>query len=58
MVSFPLFYQTLLGYTAYLSGLVFAPLGIGAFVSSVLAGVLSRRFDGRLFFSAGLMVLR
>lgn len=56
MVSFPLFYQTLLGYTAYLSGIVFAPLGIGAFVSSVLVGILSRRFDGRLFFSAGLMV--
>jgi len=53
----PLFYQTLMGYPAYLSGLTSAPLGIGAFVASIVVGVLSARFDGRIFFCAGLATL-
>ncbi|MDD5681389.1 MAG: DHA2 family efflux MFS transporter permease subunit [Candidatus Omnitrophica bacterium] len=57
MTLITLFYQTLLGYTAYLSGLVSAPLGIGAFVAAVAVGVLSKRFDGRILFTVGLVII-
>jgi len=57
MTLMPLFYQTLLGYSAYLSGLASASLGIGAFVSAVAVGLLTRYFDGRIFFASGLLIL-
>ncbi|MDD3905263.1 MAG: DHA2 family efflux MFS transporter permease subunit [Candidatus Omnitrophica bacterium] len=57
MTLMPLFYQTLLGYSAYLGGLASAVLGIGAFVSAIAVGILSRRFDGRIFFVLGMSIL-
>ena len=57
MTLMPLFYQTLLGYSAYLSGLASASLGLGAFSSAIIVGILSRRFDGRVFFVIGLLIL-
>jgi DHA2 family multidrug resistance protein len=53
----PLFYQTLLGYTAYSSGLVFATFGIGCLIGSVAAGFLTNHFDGRIPFAMGLVVV-
>ncbi|MFA5143404.1 MAG: DHA2 family efflux MFS transporter permease subunit [Candidatus Omnitrophota bacterium] len=57
MTLITLFYQTLLGYTAYLGGLVTSPLGIGCFVAALAIGYLSNRFDNRIFFASGLIVL-
>ncbi len=57
MTLMPLFYQTLLGYSAYLSGMASASLGIGAFVSAIAVGLLTRHFDGRIFFASGLLIL-
>ncbi|MDD5633749.1 MAG: DHA2 family efflux MFS transporter permease subunit [Candidatus Omnitrophica bacterium] len=57
MTLITLFYQTLLGYTAYLGGLVTAPLGIGCFVAALAIGYLSNRFDNRIFFAVGLLIL-
>jgi DHA2 family multidrug resistance protein len=57
MTLITLFYQTLLGYTAYLGGLVTSPIGIGCFVAALCIGYLSNRFDNRIFFASGLIVL-
>ncbi|MDD5422601.1 MAG: DHA2 family efflux MFS transporter permease subunit [Candidatus Omnitrophica bacterium] len=57
MTLITLFYQTLLGYTAYLGGLVTSPLGIGCFISALSIGYLSNRFDTRIFFASGLIIL-
>ncbi|MFA5338519.1 MAG: DHA2 family efflux MFS transporter permease subunit, partial [Candidatus Omnitrophota bacterium] len=35
MALMPLFYQTMMGYTAYLSGLILVPLGIGVFIGAM-----------------------
>ncbi|MFA6142668.1 MAG: DHA2 family efflux MFS transporter permease subunit [Candidatus Omnitrophota bacterium] len=57
MTLMPLFYQTLLGYSAYLSGLASASLGIGAFASAVAVGILTKRLDSRIFFVLGMLIL-
>ncbi|MDD5422377.1 MAG: DHA2 family efflux MFS transporter permease subunit [Candidatus Omnitrophica bacterium] len=57
MTLITLFYQTLLGYTAYLGGLVTSPLGIGCFAAALSIGYLNNRFDNRIFFALGLIVL-
>lgn len=57
MTLMPLFYQTLLGYSAYLSGLASASLGVGAFISAIAVGILTKRFDGRIFFVLGMLIL-
>lgn len=44
----PLFMQTLLGYSAYSSGLAIAPRGIGALFGMGICGNLVGRIDGRL----------
>lgn len=55
----PLFYQELLGYTAFTAGLAVAPRGIGAVLGMPVIGVLSSKLDARYlltfgFFSFGL----
>jgi DHA2 family multidrug resistance protein len=49
----PLFYQTLLGYTAFTAGLVVAPRGIGAICGMPIIGYLSNRVDPRLLLTFG-----
>jgi DHA2 family multidrug resistance protein len=44
----PLFMQTLLGYSAYSSGLAIAPRGLGALIAMGVSGNLVGRVDGRL----------
>ena len=58
----PLFYQELLGYTAYTAGIVVAPRGIGAICGMPIIGYLSNKVDPRWlltfgFFTFGLTTL-
>src|ERR1700757_1197582 len=49
----PLFYQTLLGYTALAAGLAVAPRGIGAIFAMPIVGFLLSKFDGRKLIAIG-----
>ena len=58
----PLFYQELLGYTAFTAGLVVAPRGLGAICGMPVIGYLSNKVDPRYlltfgFFTFGLTTL-
>ena len=58
----PLFFQELLGYTAFTAGLVVAPRGIGAICGMPVIGYLSNKVDPRYlltfgFFTFGLTTL-
>ena len=58
----PLFYQELLGYTAFTAGLVVAPRGLGAICGMPVIGYLSNKLDPRWlltfgFFTFGLTTL-
>jgi DHA2 family multidrug resistance protein len=52
----PLFLQTLLGYTAMLSGMVLSPGGIVICVAMPLVGILLRRYQARWLVIFGVMV--
>ena len=52
-----LFLQTLLGYTAYHSGLAITPRGIGCLVTILLAGYLSNKVDDRIVIAFGFILL-
>ena len=49
----PLFYQELLGYTAFTAGLVVAPRGIGAICGMPIIGYLSNKVDPRYLLTFG-----
>ena len=49
----PLFYQELLGYTAFTAGLVVAPRGIGAICGTPIIGILSNKIDARYLMTFG-----
>jgi MFS transporter, DHA2 family, multidrug resistance protein len=49
----PLFYQELLGYTAFTAGIVVAPRGIGAICGMPIIGYLSNKADPRWLLSFG-----
>ena len=51
----PLYYQEVLGYTAFTAGLVVGPRGIGSFVGSPLIGFLGSRIDPRKLLCAGFL---
>ncbi len=53
----PIFMQTLLGYTAYLSGLAMTPRGIGSFLAMLVVGRLMQRVDGRKLMTLGFLGL-
>jgi DHA2 family multidrug resistance protein len=55
-VIIPLFLQTLMGYTALLSGYSMIPRGVGAMISIALAGRLVNVVPGRLLVAAGFFV--
>jgi EmrB/QacA subfamily drug resistance transporter len=55
-VIFPLWLQTVMGYTAFQAGLATAPVGILALVFSILVGLYSARLDPRLLGSFGFLV--
>ena len=52
----PLYYQEILGYTAFTAGLVVGPRGIGSFLGSPVVGFLGSRIDNRKLLSAGFLV--
>lgn len=52
----PLFLQTLLGYTAYQSGITMLPRGLGALVAMPVAGRLVTKVDGRLLMIVGFLL--
>src|ERR1017187_4830650 len=52
----PLFLQTLLGYTAMLSGMVLSPGGIAVIVCMPVVGILLRRYQARWLVVFGVMV--
>jgi DHA2 family multidrug resistance protein len=51
----PLFYQELLGYTAFTAGIVVAPRGIGAIVAMPIIGYLSAKADPRWLLTFGFL---
>jgi len=51
----PLFYQELLGYTAFTAGLVVAPRGLGAICGMPVIGFLSNKLDPRWLLTFGFM---
>ena len=51
----PLFYQELLGYTAFTAGLVVAPRGIGAVMGMPIIGWLSNKLDPRYLLTFGFL---
>ncbi len=52
----PLFYQELLGYTAFTAGLVVGPRGLGSIVGMPVIAFLGSRVDPRWLLSFGFMV--
>jgi DHA2 family multidrug resistance protein len=50
----PLFLQTLIGYSAFDSGLAVSPRGLGSLIAMLVVGMLSNRVDGRILLSIGL----
>ncbi|MBQ2645273.1 DHA2 family efflux MFS transporter permease subunit [bacterium] len=53
----PQFLQSIMGYTAFLSGLTIMPRGIGALSASVLFGLLAKKVDNRLLAIIGLALI-
>jgi DHA2 family multidrug resistance protein len=51
----PLYYQEILGYTAFSAGLVVGPRGIGAFIGSPIIGFLGSRVDPRKLLTIGFL---
>jgi DHA2 family multidrug resistance protein len=51
----PLYYQEVLGYTAFTAGLVVGPRGIGSFLGSPIIGFLGSRIDNRKLLCAGFL---
>lgn len=49
----PLFYQELLGYTAFTAGLAVAPRGVGAILGMPVIGILSNKVDPRYLLTFG-----
>lgn len=49
----PLYYQEVLGYTAFTAGLVVGPRGIGSFIGSPVIGFLGSRIDQRILLCSG-----
>ncbi len=52
----PLFYQELLGYTAFAAGLVVGPRGFGAIVAMPIIGWLANKADARYLLTFGFVV--
>ncbi|MGC2163369.1 MAG: DHA2 family efflux MFS transporter permease subunit [Silvibacterium sp.] len=52
----PLYYQELLGYTAFTAGLVVGPRGFGAIVAMPLIGYLTNKVDARYLLTFGFVV--
>lgn len=56
IVLLPLFYQELLGYTAFNAGLIVSPRGIGAVIAMPIIGILTAKVDNRWLIGGGLFI--
>lgn len=52
----PLYYQTIMGYSATAAGLVVSPRGLGAIVAMPFIGILTSRIDTRYLVATGFLV--
>jgi DHA2 family multidrug resistance protein len=52
----PLFYQSMMDYSAWWAGLVVSPRGIGSIIAMPLVGILVARIDPRILVSTGFLV--
>ncbi len=52
----PLFYQELLGYTAYAAGWAVSPRGVGAIMALPIIGILTSKIDNRWLIAAGFLM--
>ncbi|MGH9608362.1 MAG: DHA2 family efflux MFS transporter permease subunit, partial [Bryobacteraceae bacterium] len=52
----PLYYQTVMDYSAWSAGLVVAPRGIGAIIAMPLVGLLVSKMDTRILVTAGFAI--
>jgi len=52
----PLYYQELLGYTAFTAGLAVGPRGFGSIAAMPIIGYLGSRMDPRLLLTAGFII--
>jgi MFS transporter, DHA2 family, multidrug resistance protein len=52
----PLFYQELLGYTAFTAGVIVGPRGFGAIVAMPIIGILTNKIDARYLLTFGFIV--
>jgi len=57
LVMLPLFLQNLMGYPALKSGLSISPRGVGALISTLIAGKIVGRVDGRFMIAAGFLII-
>lgn len=57
LAMLPLFLQTLMGYTAGLSGLTISPRGIGSFLTIVIVGKITGIIDNRILIISGFILL-
>ena len=53
----PVFYQDLLGYDAYKSGLAVSPRGLGSFVTALAVGALVTKMDPRAIVAGGFALI-
>jgi DHA2 family multidrug resistance protein len=56
IVLLPMYLQTLMGYTAYLAGLVLGPGGLATLIAMPIAGALIGRVDSRYLLGFGLLL--
>lgn len=52
----PLFYQEVLGYTAYNAGLIVSPRGLGAVIAMPIIGILTAKIDNRWLVGGGFLL--
>ena len=53
----PQFLQSMMGYTAFLSGATMMPRGFGSMIAMLITGTLSNKFDNRFFVMLGLALI-
>jgi DHA2 family multidrug resistance protein len=56
IVLLPIYLETLMGYTAFLAGLVLGPGGLATMVSLLVAGRLLNRISPRIFLGIGIII--
>jgi DHA2 family multidrug resistance protein len=56
IVLLPLFYQEVLGYTAFNAGLIVSPRGLGAVIAMPLIGLLTAKMDNRWLIGGGFLL--